>query len=212
MTSDRGEAKTRIVTARLSAAAIAVAVAIVLMLSLAPIARAVDLSHPRQQRDLTPAQRDQLTEKLSDEAANYLNAEDEKKAGNQTYVDFQPQFQYLPSYGAGGHLVVSAKIGGAEYVPPKGGGAGKGVATGRLKYLVFTYALAKGQWVELNPPRWETQDLGPKAAKKMTAAVERAEKQKAAQAQAEARKRQKANKTPVAAPSPAPAPTPAMPQ
>jgi len=194
-------------TARMRSVTLFAAVAIALALSWPRAALAVDLSHPRQQRDLTPALRDQLTETISDEASNYLNAEDEKKSSNKPYVDFQPQFQYLPNYGPGGHLVVSAKLGGAEYVPPKGGGVGKGTATGKLKYLVFTYSLVKGKWVELNKPRWETQDLGAKAAKKMTAAAERAEKYKAAQAQAEERKRQKAQKTPAPAPAKTPAKT-----
>lgn len=182
-------------TARLQSVTLFATAAMALALSLPPVALAVDLSHPRQQRDLTPALRDQLTETISDEASPFLNAEDEKKSRNEPYVDFQPQFQYLPNYGPGGHLVVSAKLGGAEYVPPKAG-VGKGTSTGKLKYLVFTYSLVKGKWVELNKPRWETQDLGPQAAKKMTAAAERAEKYKAAQAQAEERKRQKAHKTP----------------
>lgn len=195
-------------TARMQSVTLFAAAAMALALSWPPAALAVNLSHPRQQRDLTPALRDQLTETISDEASPFLNAEDEKKSSNKPYVDFQPQFQYLPNYGPGGHLVVSAKLGGAEYVPPKKG-IGKGAATGKLKYLVFTYSLVKGKWVELNKPRWETQDLGPKAAKKMTAAAERAEKYKAAQAQAEERKRQKAQKTPVATHTPIPAQSPA---
>ncbi|HXR24927.1 MAG TPA: hypothetical protein VN742_06170 [Candidatus Binataceae bacterium] len=195
-------------TARLQSITLLAAAAIALALSWPPAALAVDLSHPRQQRDLTPALRDQLTETISDEASPFLNAEDEKKSRNEPYVDLQPQFEYLPNYGPGGHLVVSAKLGGAEYVPPKSR-VGKGTSTGKLKYLVFTYSLVKGKWVELNKPRWETQDLGPKAAKKMTAAAERAEKYKAAQAQAEERKRQKAQKTPAPTHAPAPAQTPA---
>ena len=180
---------------------------IALTLSFSSRAPAADLSHPRQQRDLTPALRDQLTNTLSDEASNYLNTEDEKKSRNEAYVDLQPQFEYLPNYGPGHRLVVSAKLGGAEYIPPKGGGPGKGTATGKLKYLVFTYQLVNGKWVEMKKPKWETQDLGPRGAKKMTAAAERAEKYKAAQAEAEARKREKARKTPVATPAPAPQPT-----
>ncbi len=76
-------------------------------------------------------------------------------------------------------MVVSVKLGGAEYTPVKGA-TGKGKATGTLKYLVFTYALDNGKWVELNKPKWEHQDLGAEAAKKMTASAERAEKRKAA--------------------------------
>ena len=161
-----------------------------LSLTLTPVVWAVDLAHPRQQRDLPPTLRNQLTETLSDEAQSFLNAEDQKKSRNEAYVDLQPQFEYLPNYGPGGRLVVSAKLGGAEYIAPKSG-VGKGTATGKLKYLVFTYSLVKGKWIELNKPRWQTQDLGPKAAKKMTEAVERAEKYKAAQERAKERARQK---------------------
>jgi len=195
------------ITVRRSFTLVAVA-AVALAISWPRAASAADFAHPRQQRDLTPALREQLTETLSDEASNYLNAEDEKKARNEPYVDLQPQFEYLPNYGPGGHLVVSAKLGGAEYVPTKGD-VGKGTATGKLKYLVFTYSLAKGKWVEVSKPRWETQNLGAKAAKKMTAAAERAEKYKAAQAQAEERRRQKAQKSPLPTPKPAPSPAPA---
>ncbi len=150
-----------------------------------PIAGAVELTRPRLQRDLPPALRNQLTEALSDEAESYLNAEEDKKSRGQPYVDLQPQFEYLPNYGSHGHLVVSAKLGGAEYIPAKSG-VGKGAATGRLKYLVFTYSLVKGKWVERDKPRWETQDLGVKAAKQMTTAAERAERRKAAAARAKA--------------------------
>ena len=186
------------------------AAAAMLALAILPPApvRAADLAHPRQQRDLTPALREQLTATLSDEASNYLNAEDEKKSRNEAYVDLQPQFEYLPNYGPGGRLVVSAKLGGAEYVPTKNG-VGKGTATGKLKYLVFTYRLSEGKWVEVNKPRWESQNLGSKAAKKMTAAAEREEKYKAAQAQAEERRRQKAHKTPAPTLTPVAIPTPA---
>ncbi len=159
------------------------AVAACLSLTLTPAVWAVDLAHPRQQRDLTPALRTELTETLSDEAQSFLNAEDEKKSAHEAYVDLQPQFEYLPNYGPEGRLVVSAKLGGAEYLPPKSG-VGKGTATGKIKYLVFTYSLVKGKWVELNKPRWESQALGPQAAKKMTEAAVRAEKYKAAQERA----------------------------
>ena len=170
----------RLVSAALLTASV---IATWLSLTLTPVVWAVDLAHPRQQRDLPPALRNQLTETLSDEAQPFLNAEDEKKSRNEAYVDLQPQFEYLPNYGPGGRLVVSAKLGGAEYIAPKSG-VGKGTATGKLKYLVFTYSLVKGKWIELNKPRWETQALGPKAAKKMTEAAERAEKYKAAQERA----------------------------
>jgi hypothetical protein len=140
---------------------------------------AFDARFHRQPKDLSPALASSLTDRVSEEAGPFLDKEDEKHKNGETYVDLQPKFEYLPNYGPGGRLVVSVKLGGAEYQAEKGQ-SGKGKASGRLKYLVFTYALKDKKWVEAAKPRWETQDLGPAAAKKMTAAAERAEKQKAA--------------------------------
>ncbi len=199
----------RLVNASLLATGI---IATCLSLTLTPAVWAVDLAHPRQQRDLTPALRTELTETLSDEAQLFLNAEDEKKSAHEAYVDLQPQFEYLPNYGPDGRLVVSAKLGGAEYIPPRSG-VGKGAATGKIKYLVFTYSLVKGKWVELNKPRWETQALGPQAAKKMTEAAARAEKYKAAQERAiqerERAKEQARKKKMASQPTPQKTPRPA---
>jgi hypothetical protein len=138
-------------------------------------ARAIDFRKPPQQRDLAPSLRENLTDTLSGKAGPYLSAEEEKKNQGKTYTDLQQKFQYLPNYGANGQVVVSAKLGGAEYTPIKGT-AGKGKATGRLKYLVFTYSLVNNKWVETKKPKWETQDLGAEGAKKMTASAARAEK------------------------------------
>ncbi len=77
-------------------------------------------------------------------------------------------------------------MGGAEYNPVKNQ-PGKGTSTGRLKYLVFTYSLSNGKWVELHKPKWETQELGAEAAKKMTASAQRAEKYKEGMARLKAR-------------------------
>src|SRR5208337_879039 len=140
---------------------------------------AFDASYHREPKDLPPKLASALTEQVSDEAGTYLDKEEEKHRNGEPYVDLQPKFEYLPNYGPGGRMVVSVKLGGAEYKPVKRE-AGKGKATGRLKYLVFTYALEKSKWVEGGKPKWETQDLGPEAAKKMTASAQRAEKRKAA--------------------------------
>ncbi len=123
---------------------------------------------------LTPAQYKALNDKMSDEVAFYLGAEDEKHADGKPYVDFDPRFEYMPSRGAHGELVIHAKVGGAEYVPDKGE-ITKGIATGKLKYVLFTYALRHGQWVEIAKPQWHTQTLGKKAARRMTEAAERDE-------------------------------------
>jgi hypothetical protein len=151
-----------------------------MVLALISPARAFDASMHREPRDLTPTLQNKLTEQVSDQAGTYLDKEEEKKNGGQKYVDLQPKFEYLPTYGPGGGLVVSVKLGGAEYVPSPKGQTGKGKATGVLKYLVFTYSLETGKWVEVHKPKWESQDLGAAAGKKMTASAERAEKRKAA--------------------------------
>jgi hypothetical protein len=140
---------------------------------------AFDARFHRQPKDLPPKLASSLTEQVSDEAGPYLDKEEEKHRNGERYVDLQPKFEYLPNYGPDRSLMVSVKLGGAEYQPAKGE-TGKGKATGVLKYLVFSYALQSGKWVESAKPRWEKQDLGAAAAKKMTAAAERAEKRKAA--------------------------------
>jgi hypothetical protein len=160
--------------------AVAAALAATAILFAAHSASAFDARYHRQPKDIPPKLQASLSDTISDEAGPFMDKEDEKKNAGQTYVDLQPKFEYLPNYGPGGQLVVSVKLGGAEYTPIKDQ-SGKGKATGRLKYLVFTYALQKNKkWVEVTKPRWETQDLGAAAGKKMTASAERAEKRKAA--------------------------------
>lgn len=145
-------------------------------------------------QSLTSAQYKALNDKMSDEVAFYLGAEDEKHADGKPYVDLDSRFEYMPSRGAGGEYVVHAKVGGAEYVPDKGE-ITKGIATGKLKYLLFAYALRHGQWVEIAKPQWHTQTLGRKAARRMTEAAERDEA-----AKHQWRARQKAS--PAATPNP----------
>jgi hypothetical protein len=159
----------------INAAALAAAF---LLLAALPV-HAVDFRHPRAMRDLSPALLQSLEDKLSEEAGSYFNAEDDKKAKGQHYVDLQQKFEYLPNYGPHGQLIVSAKMGGAEYDPSKPGSS-KGASTGTLKYLVFTYALSKGKWSEVSKPRWESQSLGAKAAKQMTENIARGDQRKAA--------------------------------
>ncbi|HUO06346.1 MAG TPA: hypothetical protein VMU16_14200 [Candidatus Binataceae bacterium] len=137
------------------------------------------LERARAQRDLTPALQESLEEMLGDVAGPYLDEQDEKKASGQKYVDLQQKFEYLPNYGPNHQLVVSCKLGGAEY-NPKQPGSSKGAATGNLKYLVFTYALQNGKWVQYSKPKWEEQQLGEAAAQKMTQHVAHADKAKAA--------------------------------
>jgi hypothetical protein len=158
----------------LSAVAIAAA-----LFFLAVPSQALDLRHARAQKDLTPALQQSLQDKLSDVAEPYFNEQDEKKAKKQKYVDLQQKFEYLPTYGPHNQLVVSCKLGGAEYDPNKPGTA-KGYATGTLRYLVFTYALQNKTWVPIAKPKWESQDLGVEGAKKMNAGMVHAEQRKAA--------------------------------
>ena len=128
---------------------------------------------------LSQAQLHALNDKLSNEVGYYLGAEEEKHADGKPYIDLGQRFEYMPSRGRGGAIVIHAKIGGAEYVPNKGEMT-KGIATGKLKYLVFTYALHGGEWSEIAKPQWQTQILGQKAAQRMTEAAARDEAAEAA--------------------------------
>lgn len=158
--------------------AAAIAAALFFLIGVKP-ALAVDFRHPRQQRDLSPGLQQSLSDHLSDEAGHYFDAEDEKRAQHKVYVDLQQKFEYLPNWGPRNSLVVSAKLGGVEYDPNKPG-TSKGAATGTLKYLVFTYSLQKGKWVEIAKPKWESQALGAAAGKKITQDMVRGEQRKAA--------------------------------
>ena len=142
-------------------------------------AQTMDLQHARAQKDLTPALQQSLQDKLSDVAEPYFSEQDEKKAKGQIYIDLQQKFEYLPTYGPHNRLVVSCKLGGVEYDPAKPGTA-KGLATGKLKYLVFTYALDAGKWVSVAKPKWESQDLGAAGAKQMNQNLAHGEQRKAA--------------------------------
>jgi hypothetical protein len=142
-------------------------------------ARAYDLRHARAQKDLSPAMQQSLEDKLSDVTGPYFDEQEQKKAKGQIYIDLLQKFEYLPTYGPHNHLVVSCKLGGVEYDPTKKGTA-KGLATGKLKYLVFTYALENGQWVSVSKPKWESQDLGVAGAKQMRENLARGEQHKAA--------------------------------
>jgi hypothetical protein len=158
--------------------AVALAAALSFAMRIAP-AHAMDLQHARAQRDLSPALQQSLQDKLSDVAGPYFDEQDEKKAKGQIYIDLQQKFEYLPTYGPNHRLVVSCKLGGVEYDPTKKGTA-KGLATGKLKYLVFTYALDGRNWVPVAKPKWESQDLGVAGAKQMRENLARGEQHKAA--------------------------------
>src|ERR1700683_451854 len=158
----------------------AVALAASLFLPAHPLrAQRMDLQHARAQKDLTPAVQQSLQDKLSDVTGPYFDEQDENKANGQVYIDLLQKFEYLPTYGPHNHLVVSCKLGGVEYDPTKKGTA-KGLATGNLKYLVFTYALDDGQWVSVAKPKWESQDLGLAGAKQMNQNLARGEQRRAA--------------------------------
>jgi len=142
-------------------------------------AQHMDLQHARAQKDLTPALQQSLQDKLSDVSGPYFDEQDEKKAKGQVYIDLLQKFEYLPTYGPHNHLVVSCKLGGVEYNPVKPG-TNKGLATGNLKYLVFTYALENGQWVSVSKPKWETQNLGAAGTAQMRQNLAHGEQRKAA--------------------------------
>jgi len=155
---------------------------------------------------LSLAQLQALNDKLSTEFGYYLGAEEEKHADGKPYVDLGQRFEYMPSRGRGGAIVVHAKCGGAEYVPNNGEMA-KGIATGKIKYLLFTYALNHGQWTEIGKPRWQTQSLGPAAARRMTEAAARDEAAEAAARERELRATPSATVHPTARATPASAPS-----
>jgi hypothetical protein len=143
----------------------------------APAALAQRLPFSRMHRDLTPALQKSLNDKVSDAAGPYLDKEDEKKQDGKIYTDLQEKYEYLPTYGPRGQLTVSVKLGGAEYDPSKQVSS-KGAATGTLRYLVFTYALEHGKWIQIAKPKWETQKLGRQAAEQMTSNIERGDRYK----------------------------------
>jgi hypothetical protein len=143
-------------------------------------ALAMDLRHARAQKDLTPTLQQSLEDKLSDVAEPYFSEQDANKAKGQKYLDLQQKFEYLPTYGPHNQLTVSCKLGGVEYDLSKKGGTAKGLATGVLKYLVLTYALQGGKWIQVAKPKWESQDLGVAGAKQMREGLARGEKRKAA--------------------------------
>ena len=94
--------------------------------------------------------------------APYLDQEDQKKMSGKPYTDFVPKFEYLPNYGPNGQLsTVSVKLGGAEY-DPTDKSTTKGKATGKLKYLVFSYTRQGSKWMPIAQPKWETP--GPRQA------------------------------------------------
>ncbi len=122
----------------------------------------------RQPKDIPEALRKSLDDKVSEDAASYLDKEDEKKMSGKPYTDFVPKFEYLPNYGPNGQLsTVSVKLGGAEY-DPTSKATTKGAATGKLKYLVFSYTRQGSKWMPIAQPKWESQDLGKKAGTEMT--------------------------------------------
>jgi hypothetical protein len=158
--------------------AVALAAALFFPLS-ASRAHASDLQHARAQKDLTPALQQSLQDKLSDVTGPYFDEQDEKKANGKVYIDLLQKFEYLPTYGPHNHLVVSCKLGGVEYNPVKPG-TNKGLATGNLKYLVFTYELDGGNWVSVTKPKWETQNLGAQGTAQMRQNLAHGEQRKAA--------------------------------
>ena len=100
---------------RYAATALAMAAPAILFAFTARTSFAFDASYHREPKDLPPQLAAKLTEQVSDEAEPYLDKEDEKHSSGETYVDLQQKFEYLPSTGSDGRMVVSAKLGGAEF-------------------------------------------------------------------------------------------------
>lgn len=142
----------------------------------------------RQPKDLPAKLQQSLQDKVSEDAYPYLDKEDEKKNSGKPYTDLQEKFEYLPTYGPGGSVSCSVKLGGAEY-DPKSKASSKGSATGKLKYLVFSYAREGNKWVQMGKPKWESQDLGKQAGKEMTSHISGADQRKAATEAAQQKKK-----------------------
>jgi hypothetical protein len=174
----------------------------------AAIAIGLALARGAAAQMLSQAQLQALNDKLSTEFGYYLGAEEEKHADGKPYIDLGQRFEYMPSRGRGGGIVVHAKCGGAEYVPNKGEMT-KGIATGKIKYLLFTYALRNGEWTQVGKPQWQTQSLGRKAAERMTEAAERDEAAEAAARERALRATPAPTARPKTATAPASAPSPA---
>jgi hypothetical protein len=174
----------------------------------AAVAFGLAFAHAAGAQAISQAQLQALNDKLSTAVGYYLGAEEEKHADGKPYIDLGQRFEYMPSHGRGGTIVVHAKCGGAEYVP-NNGEMSKGIATGKIKYLLFTYALSHGEWTEVGKPRWQTQSLGPEAARRMTEAAARDEAAEAAARERELRATPSATAHPTASATAAAAPNPA---
>jgi Protein of unknown function (DUF1329) len=184
--------------------AVMLAVALFLIPALAA-AQTFHMRRVRMPKNLPPALRQSLMDQVTNDVSPYLNREDSRKAAGEAYTDLQQRFEYLPNRGRGGRLIVSVKLGGAEY-NPKGAAGGKGSATGRLRYLVFTYARSGNKWVQIAKPKWETQSLGKAAAAQMTRRRSLAEKQNAAAEAAQEEREERAALEAALKAEPAPAP------
>jgi hypothetical protein len=147
----------------------------------------------RAPKDIPDSLRASLDDKVSEDAGPYLDKEHQNKMSGKPYTDFVPKFEYLPNYGPGGELsTVSVKLGGAEY-DPKSKTTTKGVATGKLKYLVFSYSRHGSNWVRLSQPKWESQDLGKEAGQEMTKHQQVGDRNKAIIAKQQEKKKSLAN-------------------
>ncbi len=168
------------------AGAAALAAALFFLIT-AAAANAFQMRMTRQPPNISPKLQKELSDRVSDEMQDYFAQEERKKEDKQPYVDLQTKFEYLPNWGRNGQVIVSVKLGGVEYDPTESGSS-MGGATGRLKYLVFTYQLEHGKWVEVAKPRWESQYLGRHAASELTEHTHRADEIKAAEEAAAKRK------------------------
>lgn len=156
-------------------AAVAGALVFLILLAGLPM-RAFGFGQPAT---IPPKLKKELGDRVWDEAQYYMAAEQKKQEDKQTYVDLQPMFEYLPSRTPNGALVVSIKLGGVQYNAGESGSS-KGAATGTMKYLVFTYELKHGRWVEIRKPKWESQHMGRRAASELTEHIRQADQERAA--------------------------------
>jgi hypothetical protein len=98
---------------------------------------------------------------VAQELGPFARDEQAKKRRGEPYVDLDSRFEYAPTFGPSGEVAVSVQVGGKVLTPmPTGAESSRSADSEQSRYLVFTYALIGGRWVELAKPRWEVRERG----------------------------------------------------
>jgi hypothetical protein len=131
------------------------------MLLLRPAGKiAVPHTRPAYSRpDLARELSAQLNDAVARELEPFARDQAMKKLRGEPYVDLNSKFEYAPAYGFGGRVAISVMVGGPMRTTLSGlSGVARTATSQQVRYLVFTYALVEGRWVELSKPRWETRE------------------------------------------------------